>query len=341
MEDMSTTTRSERLALLLYLLEDDGSSLADLEVEEQVMAEVQTVLENFKQYPPAQEDLDLVLVDFEDYFKLALENSPSTDSSQPTAPAEDPQGEPVILQIQEEHFDVELEPRKTFETPKLTGNVMQDLNRVHPYQVAQVISQESPVIAAVVLRSLASEHAAKTLEFMPEHVRPRLFLKLAQANTVREIVVQRILEATLRLALQIEERVDTQDAADKMASLMRSLPRKIRAPMLQELGQEDPELSDAVKRKLYRFEDLKRLAAKDLQKVLGQCRTDMLVLALQQVDKDLLNQVLANMSKRAKEALQEEMEYKANANPDEIQTGRNEVLKILVQLEESGTITLE
>ena len=35
------------------------------------------------------------------------------------------------------------------------------------------------------------------------------------------------------------------------------------------------------------------------------------------------------------------MEYKSNAKPDEIEAGRDDVLKILVELDESGAITIE
>lgn len=338
---MGVIARAERLALLLHLLGEDASNLTELGLEDPILEDVRSALQDYEHYPPSQEEIEVVLGDFEDYFRLALSSIQVTNPEQQEEEESNESGEdPVILQIAEEQFDVELEPRKRFEAPKLTGNVAQDLNRVHPYQVAQVIGRESSTIAAVVLRALASEHAAKTLEFMPEQDRPRIFLALAQPASIRIPVAERVLERTLELALKIEERLPEQDAADKMANLMRSLPRKIRTPMLQELCEQDVELAEAVKKKLYRFEDLERLDNRDLQKLLGQCRTDVLVLALQKVDESLLNRVLSNMSKRAKEALQEEMEYRNNASEVEIESGRSEVLKVLVQLDESGAVTL-
>ena len=47
------------------------------------------------------------------------------------------------------------------------------------------------------------------------------------------------------------------------------------------------------------------------------------------------------MSKRAKETLQEEMELKANASQIEIDGAREEIVKILVELDESGAISIE
>jgi flagellar motor switch protein FliG len=150
-----------------------------------------------------------------------------------------------------------------------------------------------------------------------------------------------VLSTALQLALDVEERQADEESSEKMAKLMRSLPRTVRTPMLEELAKQDKALAEAVKGQLYQFEDLARLQDRDLQKVLGQCRTDILVLALQQVEESLLAHVLGNMSKRAKESLQEEMEYKSNAKQDEIDAGRADVLKILVELDESGAITIE
>jgi flagellar motor switch protein FliG len=282
----------------------------------------------------------LVLDDFENYFNLSLQTvaKDETPAEQEVASAPEP---PAILQIAEEQFDVELEPTKKFAPPELTGNTIHDLNRMHPYQVAQAVSCESPVVIAMVVRKLADEHAAKTLEFLPESVRPSIFLKLAQPASVRPIVQQQVLQTALHRALTVEEREIDEESSEKMAKLMRSLPRSVRTPMLDELAKQDSGLAESVKRQLYRFEDLEKLDDRDLQKVLGQCRTDVLVLALQQVEPSLLGRVLGNMSKRAKEALQEEMEYKANAKSDEIEAGRADVLKILVELDESGAISID
>jgi flagellar motor switch protein FliG len=74
---------------------------------------------------------------------------------------------------------------------------------------------------------------------------------------------------------------------------------------------------------------------------LGQCQTDSLVCALQQVDESLLTSVLSNMSKRAKESLQEEMEFKANASEEEIEEARTTIARTLASLCESGEVKID
>ncbi|MEM6470750.1 MAG: FliG C-terminal domain-containing protein [Planctomycetota bacterium] len=331
---MSTIlTRPERLALLLHLMGDDAVDMAQEGLDGKPLEDLNQALEDFQQYPPSEEEIDFVVGDFEDYFRMMIhgqENGPDGEDAGPK-----------ILQIAEESFDVELEPTKRFERPSLTGDPVTDLNQVHPYQVAQAIKNENPVAAALVIRKLANEHAAKTMEYLPDAVRPRIFLELAQPAAVTPKIQHRVFETTLQKALDVEEREVESETTEQMANLMRSLPRALRKPMLDELEKRDSDLADAVRNKLYRFEDIEKLADRDMQKLLGHCQTDTLVYALQKVDEALLTLVLSNMSKRAKESLQEEMEFKANAEQEDIDNARNTVAKSLASLCESGEVKMD
>ncbi|MCC9602002.1 hypothetical protein LOC67_15680 [Stieleria sp. JC731] len=330
-------TRQERLALLLYLMGDEATDMAREGITGPARVELDQALDDFRDYPPSPEEIDLVIDDFEHYFRLALQNK---EQSGADGDYDDEDG-PRIFQIAEEAFDVELEPIKKFEQPKLTGDVISDLNRMHPYQVAQALKAELPAASAIVLRKLANEHAAKTLELMPDFLRPKVFLELAKPSKVTLMIQQRIFNKTLEMALKVEEREIEVDCSQKMSNMMRSLPRALRGPMLDELAKRDKALSESVRSLLYRFEDLNRLEDRDMQKLLGQCQTDQLVLALQQVEPELLEKVLGNMSKRAKEALQEEIEFKANAADDEIEEARKAVAKTLGTLCESGEVSID
>lgn len=331
-------TRSERLALLLHLMGDEATDMAREGLQGEPLDELDQALKDFQAYPPSQDEIDLVLGDFENYFHMALQ---SMEKSKASEDADGQREGPKILQLSEEAFDVELEPTRRFDPPKLTGDNVRDLNQMHPYQVAQALKREHPAAAAIVLRKLANEHAAKTLEFLPELVRPHVFLQLATPTTVTPMIQERILSKTLELALRVKERESEEESTDQMANLMRSLPRNLRKPMLDELESRDKELAEAVRTKLYRFEDIERLADRDLQKLLGQSQTEVLVCALQQVEESLLTFVLSNMSKRAKESLQEEMEFKANATEEEIEEARSMIARTLATLCESGEVKLD
>jgi flagellar motor switch protein FliG len=248
---------------------------------------------------------------------------------------------PKLMEIPEEEFEVELEPIKKFHQPELSGEIEKDLNRLHPYRVSYAIQRENPATIALILSYLATEHAAKTLEFLPDDVRPMVFLCLAQPADVTSSVVDCVLASTLKAALLVEEREPEEDNVNEMIQLMRSVPKRVRVPMLQELLKTDEVLGNEVKSQLFQFSDIDRLSDKDIQQVLGQATSDALVLALQNTDKELVDRIFGNMSKRARESLAEEMEFKADATEEEILEGRTEVVKVMVALEDEGAISFE
>lgn len=342
---MDTLTRPERLALLVSLLGDEATDAARAGMDKESLADFDESLDDFRDYPPSREEIDSVLDYFNAFFELAVESAANDESEEggPNPGATNPDGSPKlgIFQISEEQFDLDLEPTRTFDKIELSGDNVIDVNRLHPYQVARAIRNEHIGIMMVVIRRLSDQHAAKTVEFLPESVRPKIILEFSRPPRVKPLIEDCILAATLNAAMTIEKREEEEESSDKIAKLLRSLPRLIRNAMLEELFDKNPELAEEVKSKCYLFEDLIKLESRDLQKLLAQCKTDNLVLALQNVEEELLTNVLENMSKRAKESLQEEMEFKTNAKEDEIEEGRKEVVKLLIKLIESGEITLD
>lgn len=330
---MNFIPESEKLAVLLKLLGGDAVDAALEKVDPKVGTEVKKTLNGFRTSPPSLAEVEYVVDDFNRYFRLAMDNI-----EEETAAANE--DDSSLLQIAEENFEVELEPVKKFIQPKLTGDVLTDLNRMHPYQVAHAIRNDNPTTISLVVRNLATEHAAKTIEFLPETVRPAVFLQLAQPPKALDLVSSTILDAALQGASQVEERQPVEDTIAQMSTLIRSVPKSIRKPMLEELIKTNEELGNSVKSQLFRFDDVMTLSDRDMQQVLGKVSSDALVLALQGADPDLINRIFNNMSKRARESLQEEMSFKTNVKEEEVEVGRTEVVKVLVELDESGAISL-
>lgn len=341
---MITLTRSERLALLLTLLGEEAKGISRSILTGESLDEVEEALADFAKYPATDDEIDLVLQDFQAYFRLAAQSAASEVEAEGEEASSDDDSDaqshdgPRLLQLPEEQFEVELEPSRRFETQKPTGNTQHDLNRLHPYQVATALKSESPLVIAMVVSQLANEHAAKTLEFLPQETRNLAVLALAKPIPTKQVIVEKVLDTTLKRASLVEERQHDQESSDKLANLIRSLPKNLRGSILEELLEKDAALAESVKKKLYKFEDICRLSDRDMQKFLGNCRTETLTVALQQAEPELLTKVLGNMSKRAKQTLQEEMEFATNSKQEEIDAERDTLVTTLAEMDESGAI---
>ena len=108
--------------------------------------------------------------------------------------------------------------------------------------------------------------------------------------------------------------------------------------MLKALEQIDPESATKVKDQLYTFEDLLLLNDRAMQKVLGTVNTDALAFALIGADEGIKDKVLANLSRRASETLQQELEFRPSAPAAKIQEGRQALVRAMVQLDGTGEL---
>jgi flagellar motor switch protein FliG len=108
---------------------------------------------------------------------------------------------------------------------------------------------------------------------------------------------------------------------------------------LENLAQEDPDLVEEIRRLMFVFEDISKLADKDVQSVLKNVETNQWAMALKGASEDLKKKVLGNMSQRAAQLLSEEMEYLGPVRLSEVEGVQQQIVDIVRRLEDSGEIT--
>jgi len=332
--------RTQQLAVLLNLLGEESAEQAIANFDAGTSEELQRVLAEFKTDPPTPSEIEYVLDDFDRYFTFAFQQLQQEETErQKSGVVSTDTATDVETQI--ESYHAKFGSIITFSKPNLTGDTKHDLNLLHPYQVAYAIRNDNPNSIAVVINSLTDAHAAQTMENLPPDIRLEVFLRMADPMEMSIEVEQQILDATLQAAMKVESRVPEVDRTGQLVALTRSLPKTVRVPLLEKLLETNQELALAVKQEMYRFEDLMKLSDQDIQKVLGQCDTDSLVLALVHADPEVKEKLLNNMSKRARQTIEEELDFKSNVREEEAQSGVKAVVAVLMRLDEGGEISLE
>ena len=324
--------RTQQLAVLLNVMGEENANNAIDNFDTEVADELKQVLKEFESDPPTAAEIELVLDDFERYFNFAFQH----------IEAEEAENQKVDTTETTDAVEPEDESKAIITFPKLTltGDTKHDLNRIHPYQLAYAIRNDNPNSIVVVIKSLNDTHAAQTMENLPAEVRTEVFLRIADSLDINPEVEKQILEAALHSAMKVESRVPEVDRTGQLVALSRSLPKEIRVPLLEKLIEVNDELAQSVKEEMYRFEDLLKLESQDIQKVLGQCDTDSLVLALVKSDDEIKEKLLGCMSKRARQTIEDELEFKTNAKDDEIEVGVKDVIGVMMRMDEEGEISL-
>ncbi len=330
-----TQERTEQLAVLLNLIGDEAVNTAMSGMEPSQVDYLTSVLNEFKSDPPSPSETHAVVEDFERFFMFAMEQlKDELQDDEETKKGQQSDEDDL-------EFENELPEAREFPKPEFTGDAVRDLNLLHPYQVATAIGKDNTVAIAVVVNILSDAHAAKTMELLETEVRLNVFLELAQPTAVSEIVRQHILDAALKSASQVEQRVEEESQVGQLVSLVRSMPKKMRETLVDKLVEQDEALANEVRAEMYRIEDLLLIDDRQVQKILAQSDSDSLVTVLVNANEEMRAKVFSNVSKRARQTIEEEMEYKSGVKEEEIEAAEKKITGVIAELDAAGEIDFE
>jgi flagellar motor switch protein FliG len=127
------------------------------------------------------------------------------------------------------------------------------------------------------------------------------------------------------------------DAAVEILSLV---DRTTEKTILDALEEEDPELAEAILKRMFVFEDIITLDDRAIQKVLREIDTRDLALALKTASEDVANRIYKNMSKRAADMLKEDIEFMGPVRLRDIEEAQQKIVASIRRLEEAGEIVI-
>ena len=125
------------------------------------------------------------------------------------------------------------------------------------------------------------------------------------------------------------------------AQVLNALPKNLSKSILISLKERNSELGEAVREKMFTFEELEQLDSKALQKLLQAVDMQTLTVALKTASEKLKNKLLSCISKRAAESVREEMQFMGPIKLREIDAAQSKIIEVVRQLESEGEIDLE
>ena len=123
------------------------------------------------------------------------------------------------------------------------------------------------------------------------------------------------------------------------AEILNVIDRATERSLLENLAQEDPDLVEEIRRLMFVFEDISKLANRDIQTLLKNVESSQWAMALKGASPELKDKILNNMSKRASDLLREEMEYLGPVRLSNVEQTQQQIVDVVRRLEDSGEIT--
>lgn len=209
------------------------------------------------------------------------------------------------------------------------GHIMNFIQGEHPQTIALILSYLDAKMSSAIIAQLPLETQADVAKRIATMDR-------TSPDVLRE--VERVLER--KLSSLVNEEYAFAGGIQTVVDILNNVDRATEKGIMETLEEEDPELAEEIKKRLFVFEDVVLLDDRAIQQVLREVDTKELALALKSVEENVKTKIFANMSKRAASMLAEDMEYMGPVRLRDVEEAQQRVVGIIRRLEEEGEIVV-
>ncbi|MBU1138693.1 MAG: flagellar motor switch protein FliG [Proteobacteria bacterium] len=212
---------------------------------------------------------------------------------------------------------------------------------MQPRMVAGLLEKEHPQTVALVLSTQHVEHASEILSNLPEEIRADVVYRIAKIEKVSPEVIARIEDALHReIGLVAGKEQKQVGGIDKVVDLLNHLTNNIDADILDDIEENDPDMVEEIRKRMFTFENLVALDGRSLQMILREVNNDSLTLALKTASDEIKEKIFANMSARAADMIRDDLEAMGPVRLSEVEAMQQAIVKIAMKLEEEGKLVL-
>jgi len=216
------------------------------------------------------------------------------------------------------------------------------INGCDPAQALDILQREMPQTIAVVLSFLDVSKAALLLQNFPCEIQYEVAKRITTINrveteTIREM--EKILENKL-LVMAHKETIIPSGGVEAMVEILNLVDRATEKQIIEKMEDEDPELAEEIKKRMFVFEDIIMLDDRAIQKVMREVDSQELAMSLKGASVEIQNKIFKNMSKRAASILKEDMEYMGPVRLSNVEEAQTKIISICRYLEETGEIII-
>ncbi len=226
-------------------------------------------------------------------------------------------------------------------TASLQVRPFDSIRRTDPEQLLNFIQNEHPQTIALVMAYLSPEQSSIVLSSLEPEMQAEVAKRIATMDqTSPDVIkeVERILED--KLSTFATDDYASAGGIEAIVNILNSVDRGTEKRILDDLSEQDPELADEIKKRLFVFEDIVQLDDRTIQLVLREISMDDLTLALKTSSDEVSERIYTNMSNRAAKMLKEDIDFMGPVRLREVEEAQQNIVNEIRRLEDAGEIII-
>lgn len=209
-------------------------------------------------------------------------------------------------------------------------NLISFLQHERPQTIALILSYADPDQASMVISELPKEKQIKVVESIAK-------MESASPDAIK------IVEASLKKKFEsvlTSADFTTIGGIDYIADVMNHMDRANEKYIFDELGKENEELADTIRKKMFVFEDIVSMDNRSIQRFIRECDVKDIVYALKGSDDKIKELVFANVSTRMAESIRSDLEITVNVRLRDVEEAQQRIVGVIRRLEEAGELII-
>lgn len=207
-------------------------------------------------------------------------------------------------------------------------------------EVAAYLKDEHPQAVALVLALMDQAKAGTIMAFLPPTMLGDVSVRIASMSAINPSVASNIGKAIDKEFSGAGGKKAKIGGPDFLVSLLQGVDRPTEKLILEGLDSAKPELAEAVKAQLFTFEDIRKLTDKSIQRIMRDVNKADLVVALKSSSAELQSKIWKNMSSRAAQMMQEELQFMPPTKLTTVYDAQRKVIDLVRDLEAKQEISI-
>ncbi len=218
---------------------------------------------------------------------------------------------------------------------------LESLEVVDAKSLANFLINEHPQTISVILSHLEPEKKGEVLKRLPETLQAESVLRMANLEYVPpELIneIDKVLKEELSNMGTVEQAA--LGGVQPVAEMLNVMDKNTETAIMSRIEEKDPILAEEIRKLMFVFEDIIKIDDRGIQALLKEIANDKLLLALKTANEEIRDKILKNISSRAAQMLQEDLESMGPARLSDVESAQQEIVNTARRLEGEGKILI-
>jgi flagellar motor switch protein FliG len=219
---------------------------------------------------------------------------------------------------------------------------MQAISEMDPRHIFNLIRDEQVQAITFVISYLTAEKGAQVLAMLRTEQRDLVVERLATLAPTPAEVADRVMAVfNAKLGIKQTRALTQTGGVTTAADILNAMDKTVSRSLLESLETRNADLCQAIRKKMFTFEDLLRIDPAAVQRIMREIEMRDLTLSLKKASEPLKKLLLSNISRRAAESVQEELAFLGNVKLRDIEAAQFRIIDVVRKLEAEGEIELD